>query len=68
MLSTIFQIIKAIPQLLGALKALVAFWLDVKNKFDESKNASIRREVENAKTEDERQKALDRASGKFGAN
>jgi hypothetical protein len=65
-LSSVWQILKAIPQIIGAVKALIIFWLELKKNLSENENEKIRRGIENAVTEKERQAAIDRAAGKFG--
>lgn len=62
MLLKIIQLILAIPQILGAVKALFDFMEDMAERDKEKKAQELKREIENAETEDDFRNAADKLS------
>lgn len=65
-LEGIFAFFKAIPQLLGLVEKINADHQTSKRDEKHAQNEEIRKEVENAKTTEDKQAALDKLAGRFG--
>jgi sortase (surface protein transpeptidase) len=63
-----WEVIKLIPQILGAIKSLLVFINDEKLKANKAKNEQIQKEVESATTPEQKQKAVNDAASKLGSN
>lgn len=60
MIIWIKNLVTIIPMIIDVVKRLYSAYLSWKKAKEEAENESIRRQVENAKTPEERQQALDR--------
>lgn len=65
-LKILFEIIRAIPQIIAVVKQLIDFWLTTRQRLREDKNESNEKRLEEARTEEERQVALEEISKQFG--
>lgn len=67
-MANFWAIVKAIPEVLKAIRAFfsaLAFW---NYQAKKKQNEAIKKQVEDAKTTEEKQKALDAAASKLGSN
>jgi hypothetical protein len=62
----IISLLLAIPKIIEAIRALFAMWRTSQKESEEKENAEIRKEIENAKTPEEKQNALNRFAKRFG--
>lgn len=65
-LAGLWEVLKALPALLSLIREIMSGLTTSKKVSKEKENEEIRKEVESAKTTEDKQKALDHAANKFG--
>lgn len=61
-----WALVLAVPKLIDLIKAGIEMYLQYRKNKQEEENEEIRRQIENAQTEVERQAALDRLARRTG--
>lgn len=65
---SVWEIIKAIPSMLRALKALLGLFAKMQLDVKKAQTKQAMEKVNEAKTTEEKQAALDAVAGKLGSN